>query len=312
MTNTYQIKHIQVDFTDHIITSNEVELSIDLKAVLVLQLLIEHEGTTVHSNDFMDQVWHGKPSSPEVIPAAIARLRKMFKLAGISDDLIVTVHKVGYRFEAPTVSNPTTPNSEPKNNSINKALLLVLVTALSASLWYIYNQPNKAGVITPKKQNQQHTSKIIQESKSNVTQIFILRHTEKADDTSENPELSAKGIERAAYWKKVLQHTTFDQVFTTEFKRNIQTANLIASNSSVKPEMYYPMSFDVLTFMNQIKGQTVLIIGHSNTIPDMVNRLIDETKYPPMSHQNYNILYTITISDDGEVSSTMLHIEVPN
>ncbi|TDR16362.1 winged helix-turn-helix domain-containing protein [Marinicella litoralis] len=309
MNPTYNIKHIKVDFTDHIITSNGVELSIDLKAVMVLQMLIEHEGTTVHSNDFMDQVWHDKPSSPEVIPAAIARLRKMFKQAGISEDLIVTVHKVGYRFEAPIDANNTTNITPPDNKSTHKTLVWLLLIALLGSLAFIYQQNRQETGKSISSANQ--TSKIIEESKSNVTQIYILRHTEKADETSENPVLSPAGIARAKYWKKVLQHTSFDQVFTTEFKRNIQTANLIASNSSVKPEMYYPMSFDVVNFMNQIKGQTVLIIGHSNTIPDMVNRLINETKYPPMSHQNYNILYTITINENGETSSSMLHIEMP-
>ncbi len=72
------------------------------------------------------------------------------------------------------------------------------------------------------------------------------------------------------------------------------------------------MSFDVLKFLKLIQGQQVLIIGHSNTIPDMVNRIIGETKYPPMSHENYNILYTVSINSKGESSSSMLHIEVPH
>lgn len=311
VNNTYNIKHIKVDFTDHKVTSNGVELSLDLKAALVLQLLIEHEGTTVHSNDFMDQVWHDKPSSPEVIPAAIARLRKMFKLAGISEDLIVTVHKIGYRFEAPVETHTSSPAPR-KTTPFNrvKTWALIVMAGLLAFLAYQY-KPSTLQVSSINNQQHNKTTQITKESLSKVTQIFILRHGEKTDDAAEDPELSDAGIKRSQYWKKVLQHTTFDQVFTTEFKRNIQTANLIASNSSVKPELYYPMSFDVLNFMNQIKGQTVLIIGHSNTIPDMVNRLINETKYPPMSHQNYNILYTITIGNDGETSSSMLHIEMP-
>ncbi len=314
MNKTYNIKHIQIDFTDHKITSNGIELSIDQKAVMVLQLLIEHAGTTVHSNDFMDQVWHDKPSSPEVIPAAIARLRKMFKLAGISEDLIVTVHKVGYRLEPPEDPVNTDTTNQPNNNSyLIKTVLVIMATIMAAIFTYKFTEKNRPTGLkqVSVRQIPQEVTTLTNESSSQTTQIFILRHTEKADDTSENPELSAAGIERAKYWKTVLQHTTFDQVFTTEFIRNIQTAQLIASSSSVKPEMYYPMSFDVVKFINLIKGQTVLIIGHSNTIPDMVNRLIGETKYPPMSHQNYNILYTITINDNGETSSSMLHIEMP-
>lgn len=306
----HHIKHIRIDFDDHKITSNGVEVSIDYKAIEVLQLLIMHAGETVHSEQFMDSIWHDKPSAPEVIPAAIARLRKMFKKAGISDDLIVTVHKVGYRYEAITTDeDPPFEGHKQNRPKLKVALWLLTVGGLLISLGLNIKHHMNSNAEDQLAQIQ--AANIQQESASNTTQIYILRHTEKADETSENPNLSAQGIERAKYWKKVLQHTEFDQVFTTEFKRNIQTAELISAASSVKPELYYPMSFDVLKFLNLIKGQKVLIIGHSNTIPDMVNRLIDETKYPPMSHKNYNILYVITINENGDTSSSMLHIEMP-
>lgn len=310
MNTTYQIKHILLDFNDYKIFSNGVEMSIDHKAVEVMQMLIENAGQTVNSDDFMDQIWSNKPSSPEVIPAAIARLRKMFKKAGISDDIIVTVHKVGYRFE-PIDEVDTAPLYTKQNKrTLLKAgtwalVLTGLLLSIGLNVKHYFNHP-KEGEIVGIDAIERH-----QESLSNVTQIYIIRHTEKTSDTQENPELSTTGIERALYWKKVLQHIQFDQVFTTDFKRNIQTAELISTDSSVKPELYFPMSFDVLKFINLIKGQKVLIIGHSNTIPDMVNRLIDETKYPPMSHENYNTLYLININKNGDTSSSKFHIEKP-
>ena len=308
---THQIKHIRIDFDDHKVTSNGVEVSIDYKAIEVLQLLIKHAGETVHTEQFMDSIWHDKPSAPEVIPAAIARLRKMFKKAGIGDDLIVTVHKVGYRFEPLSEDEEHTLVNPKQSHSLLNVFFLILglaglFTSIGLNIKHYMNNNDEDQLA------QIEAAKIQQESASDATQIYILRHTEKADETSENPDLSVQGIERAKYWKKVLQHTEFDQVFTTDFKRNIQTAELISAASSVKPELYYPMSFDVLKFLNLIKGQQVLIIGHSNTIPDMVNRLIGETKYPPMSHKNYNILYIITINKNGDTSSNMLHVEMPS
>ena len=310
VTETFQIKHITVDFKDHKIMSNGVELSIDFKAVEVLQLLIEHAGETVETNDFMDKVWHDKPSAPEVIPAAIARLRKMFKLAGFSEELIVTVHKVGYRFE-PIIEKPEFPETQKASkHKLFKWLEIGLILALLISLFFTskqhFSQLPKSTVMPSLDE-----AKITKQSAADVTQIYILRHTEKADDNAEDPELSTQGIAHALYWRSVLQHTQFDQVFTTDFKRNIQTANLLTTESSIRPELYYPMSFDVLKFINQIKGQRVLIIGHSNTIPDMVNRLIGETIYPPMSHENYDVLFIVTINKNGDTSSSMLHIKQP-
>lgn len=312
MNNTYDIKHITIDFDDHKITSNGVEMSIDHKAIEVLELMVKNANETVSTDAFMDKVWHDKPSSPEVIPAAVARLRKLFKKAGVSDDLIVTVHKVGYRYEplaAETAVDGNLSSANKRKHPLLQALVLLLILgALLGSMalnikHYMWN-------LSDEKLAEIQAANIAKESDSNVTQIYILRHTEKEDD-SEDPMLSAEGINRANYWKKVLQHTDFSKVFTTDFKRNIQTANIISEESTVQPDLYYPMSFDVMKFINQIRGQKVLVIGHSNTIPDMVNRLIDETKYPPMSHENYNIMYIVNINENGETSSSMLHIENP-
>ncbi len=309
MDRIYKIKHLVIDFTDHKVTSNGVEMGIDYKAVEVLKLMVENSGNTVTTDQFMAGVWQDKPSAPEVIPAAIARLRKMFKQAGISDEIIVTVHKVGYRFMPPDggeqLNQRPTQSARPWPQIL---LLMLLLSALLASLIVNYKQytqhADKQLVNTPIQQ-------LNQESATQTTQLYIIRHTEKASDSDENPSLSAAGIERASYWKKVLQHIEFDQVFTTDFIRNVQTAELISTESDIKPELYYPMSFDVVKFLQLVQGQKVLIIGHSNTIPDMVNRLIDETKYPPMSHENYNQLYLITINPNGDTSSSLLHIEKP-
>ncbi len=310
MENTYNIKHLTVDFADHKITSNGVEMSIDYKAVKVLMLMIENSGTTVTTDQFMEAVWQDKPSAPEVIPAAIARLRKMFKQAGISDEIIVTVHKVGYRFMPPegeeAHNHPPSKSSPPQ---LQRMFMLLLLGSLFASV--AFNIKHYLSRVDQKQLAATKAQNLNQESASQTTQLYIIRHTEKASDTAENPDLSPAGIERAKYWKKVLQHIEFDQVFTTDFIRNVQTAKLVATESNIKPELYYPMSFDVLKFLQLVQGQKVLIIGHSNTIPDMVNRLIDETKYPPMSHENYNLLYLITINQNGDTSSSLLHIEKP-
>ena len=310
MNKTYKIKHIIIDFDDFKITSNGVEMSIDHKAIEVMQMLTENAGETVNSHDFMDRVWQDKPSSPEVIPAAIARLRKMFKKAGISEDIIVTVHKVGYRFEPIEETEAAAPNRKKTHPLLQAVTLILIMGGLLLSMGL--NVKHYIGNLDKDKLAAIDAANRKQESLSDVTQIYIIRHTEKADETAENPELSAAGIERAKYWKEVFQHIEFDQVFTTDFVRNIQTAEIISTDNSIKPELYYPMSFDVLKFINLIRGEKVLIIGHSNTIPDMVNRLIDETRYPPMSHENYNILYIVNINKNGDTSSSMLHIEKPN
>lgn len=310
MQDPYKIRHVAIDFDDHSFLSNGIPIKLDHKAIEVLRLLIENSGNTVTTDEFMEKIWTGKPSSPEVVTSAIARLRRCFKLAGISDELISTLPKVGYRFEAP--DDLPTGITFDKPSGVSKwktpwlvAALLILFVSLIFN-WMQFER--SSGSV-----NKETTiNSVIQaESESNVTQIYILRHTEKEDDISENPPLSEAGKTRARYWKQVLANIDINQIYTTDLERNIQTAATLAENYHVKPEMYYPLSFDVVKFINEIKGQKVLIIGHSNTIPDMVNRLIGGSIYPPMSHTDYEKLFLITINANGDTSSSLLNIEMP-
>lgn len=310
MQDPYKIRHIAIDFNDHSFLSNGIPIKVDQKAIEVLRLLIEHSGNTVTIDEFMEKIWVGKPSSPEVVTSAIARLRKCFKLAGINDDLILTLPKVGYQFNPP--GNLQTEFAVDKASSSSKWKAFGFATTLlllTGSL--IFNWMQFQHLPTHVHLKGASSGTIQAESHSGVTQIYILRHTEKEDEISEDPLLSETGIKRAKYWKQVLAHTELDHIYTTDLRRNVQTAKTVAENYDIKPEIYHPLSFDIVELTNEIKGQKVLIIGHSNTIPDMVNRIIGESTYPPMSHTDYDKLFLITINTNGDTSSSLLDIEHP-
>lgn len=310
MQDLYKIRHVTINVKDHSFLSNGIPIKVDHKALEVFHLLIENSGNTVTVDEFMETVWAGKPSSSEVVTSAIARLRRCFKLAGINDDLIITLPKVGYRFEAP--EDLQAGFSMEKSSSLSKwktawlaAGLLMLLGSLLFNWLQFRQSPPQAQFLAA------GSGTIQAESQSDVTQIYILRHTEKEDEVSEDPLLSETGITRAKYWKQVLANIDIDQIYTTELKRNIQTAETLAENYQVKPKLYHPLSFDIVKFINEVRGQKVLIIGHSNTIPDMVNRLIGESKYPPMGHADYDKLFVITIDAKGDTSSSLLDIKLP-
>jgi DNA-binding winged helix-turn-helix (wHTH) protein/broad specificity phosphatase PhoE len=310
LRDPYKIQHVVIDFDDHSFLSNGIPVKIDHKALEVLQLLLEHAGNTVTTDEFMQKIWIGKPSSPEVVTSAIARLRRCFKLAGISDELVTTVPKVGYRFEAPA-SGPTeaTTRKQSGQSKWKMAGLAIAILLLLGSLAFNWLQFQKAPTSVHTKTAS--SGGLQPESTSKATQIYIMRHTEKADDVTEDPLLSEAGKIRAQYWKQVLANVEIDQIYSTDLKRTVETAEILAENYQIKPEFYYPLSFDIVNFITEVQGQKVLIIGHSNTIPDMVNRLIGESTYPPMSHTDYDKLFVITINANGDTSSSLLDIELP-
>lgn len=311
MSKLFNIRHLSIDFSDHSIFSNGVELHIDQKAVEVLQLLVNKPCSTVTTETFMETVWVGKPSSQEVVPAAISRLRKIFKLAGFSDDLIVTVHKRGYRYEPPVeetaereIQTPAKPGSK-----YHKWIIPLLLVALLVSL--VWNFLNVPGQLIHADLSDTAVAAITEESESNTTQIYFLRHAEQIDIGIEDSPLSEVGKLHADYWKTVFQNIQFDRVYATKYVRNTKTAEIITAGTALRLELYSPMSFEVRKLIAQFQGQKVLIIGHSNTIPDMVNRLINETRYSSMPHDNYNLVFIVTVNKNGDTSSTVLQIEMP-
>jgi hypothetical protein len=52
-------------------------------------------------------------------------------------------------------------------------------------------------------------------------------------------------------------------------------------------------------------GKTLLIIGHSNTIPPLVNALIKTNKYQNLSDNEYGFIYKV-IMESGQIKDTVL------
>lgn len=130
-----------------------------------------------------------------------------------------------------------------------------------------------------------------------TTTIYLIRHAEKVD-SSKNPDLSSAGLERAAQWGKIFSDIHFDVVYSTDFKRTKQTATPVAENKKVDIILYDPKSIDFDTFKNENLGKTILVVGHSNTTPDFVNKLIKQNVYATIEDTTFGNLYIVTLNGD--------------
>ncbi|MBP6041164.1 MAG: histidine phosphatase family protein [Flavobacterium sp.] len=140
-----------------------------------------------------------------------------------------------------------------------------------------------------------------------TTQYYFIRHAEKAD-SSKNPDLSEKGLERALEWKALFSAIQFDAVYSTDFKRTLQTIHPIVVENDQLLKLYNPQILDIETFKKETKGKTILIVGHSNTIPKMVNQLIKENKYGDIAENQFGNLYIVTLSEN-QILSHLLHLK---
>jgi phosphohistidine phosphatase SixA len=137
-------------------------------------------------------------------------------------------------------------------------------------------------------------------SQEQITTYYLIRHAEKERTNTENsnPKLNQEGLKRAKKWSKIFSNVDFDAVYSTAYARTIETATPTAQGLNLEIQIYNPQKLYDAKFQKDTKGQTVLIVGHSNTTPLFVNKIIKEEKYNPMNDENNSNLYITTVTKD--------------
>lgn len=139
-----------------------------------------------------------------------------------------------------------------------------------------------------------------------TTIIYLVRHAEKAKDDTSDPALTEEGEARAMRLAQLLSPLRIDEVYSTDFQRTRSTAKPVADMAKLNVSIYDHKEPDILaTSLKSKKGKHILVTGHSNSTPDMVNRIISEQKYEQLDESQYNMIYKVTIKD-GVFTSDML------
>ena len=132
-----------------------------------------------------------------------------------------------------------------------------------------------------------------------TTTYYLIRHAEKdrTEKTNSNPNLNKKGQERAKRWATYFENIDLDAIYATKYYRTMQTAKPTAESKSLDLQNYDPRTMYDTIFQKETKGKKVLIVGHSNTTPAFVNKILGEKKYKNMKDTDNSSLYIVTISD---------------
>lgn len=151
-----------------------------------------------------------------------------------------------------------------------------------------------------------------QESKNEspeVTTYYFIRHAEKdrSNPSERDPHLKEVGSKRAENWKLILGNVHFDAIYSTDYFRTKETVQPTADKNSLKLTLYNPDTLDVELFKKETQGKTVLIVGHSNTIPGFVNAILGQEKYENIEDDNNGNIYIITVID-GKIADQVLTI----
>lgn len=144
--------------------------------------------------------------------------------------------------------------------------------------------------------------------KDRTTTIFLVRHAEKVKDGSKDPELTFEGKQRAIELKNILAKVKLEAVYSTNYKRTRNTAMPTAEEQGLKVKLYNPMDSGKFLdgLLKKHKGGNILIVGHSNTIPALVNSLLGAQKYEALADSDYSNLFIVTITRGSDADVVQL------
>ena len=154
-------------------------------------------------------------------------------------------------------------------------------------------------------QNSKQTK--VSDNSNNETTIYLIRHAEKDLNTTNNPELTTAGIKRAKQWANYFEDKNIAAVYSTNFKRTMATALPAATQINETIINYKPKSLNKKKLLTSHNNKNILIVGHSNTIPFLANKLIGANVYEEIDETIYNHLYKITIKN-GKVTHELIKV----
>ena len=137
-------------------------------------------------------------------------------------------------------------------------------------------------------------------AQATLTTFILIRHAEKGNDGTNDPDLSEAGKKRAIALVKLLKETKIDAIYSTAFKRTRNTVVQLAKEKSLTVKEYDGAKMeDVDAILKEFKGGTIVLSGHSNTTPAIANYLIGRDQYKTFDDSAYGNVLVINIIEKG-------------
>ena len=148
-----------------------------------------------------------------------------------------------------------------------------------------------------------------------ATVVIVVRHAERAPGTGD-PPISEAGQARALVLADIGKLTGVSAIITTQLQRTRQTAAPLAEALGIAAEVVTTQSdvakhaADVAAAVRRHPGKTVLVVGHSNTVPAIVAAL-GGPKVPDLCDPEYDALFTLVLDAEGAVRTVRTRFGAP-
>ena len=145
-------------------------------------------------------------------------------------------------------------------------------------------------------------------TENEVSTIILIRHAEKAEAHLKDPSLSEVGKERAEVLVQLFKDTPIALFYTTPYKRTTETITPIAKANDKEVFTYNPSDKNsIAEMMLSGKGKRMLIVGHSNTIPQLVNSLIGKNEFTTLNENDYGKLFIVVFKGKELIDYSVLN-----
>jgi 2,3-bisphosphoglycerate-dependent phosphoglycerate mutase len=132
--------------------------------------------------------------------------------------------------------------------------------------------------------------------------FFVVRHSEKDTTGGSNADLNPIGRGRANTFATILKKIKIKTVLSTDKPRTKNTAKPIANAKKCPVGIYDPKKHqEVLEkLIAENKGKKIFMVGHSNTVPQIINILRGSNEEKEFSELDYSRLYIVSVKKIGE------------
>lgn len=122
--------------------------------------------------------------------------------------------------------------------------------------------------------------------------------------TGDDPSLSAAGAAEAVRLAELLDNRGIAAIFVTPTKRSRQTAEPLAKATGAPIETYDPRDNEALARWAAAIPGSILIVGHSNTVPAIV-AAVGGSPPAPMTEEDYGRLFAVERATGKTVESSL-------
>ncbi len=138
-----------------------------------------------------------------------------------------------------------------------------------------------------------------------ATTILLVRHAERA--AGSDPPLTPAGHQRAGDLAHALQSAGIDAISVTDRLRTQQTADSVEAQLGLSNIVLAETAIAELVsqISNNYRGKTVLVVGHSHTLPDIIAGL-GVSPPPSISANEFDNLFLIHKHRWGPILLTRL------